>query len=707
MAQYHAVKEAHPDALLFFRMGDFYELFFDDAVKAAAALDIALTKRGKHQGEDIPMCGVPAHSHESYLARLIRKGFKVAVCEQLEDPAEAKKRGSKAVVKRDVVRLITPGTLTEESLLDARRHNYLAAVADVRGDAGSGLGVAWLDMSTGAFAVESVAPASLAATLARLDPGELLISDRLYDGQNIRTAVSGWQDALTILPSGRFDSENARQRLMSLYGVGTLDAFGAFSRAETAAAGAVVDYVELTQKGKLPRIERLRKIDTGAVMDIDAATRRNLELMQTLAGERRGSVLSVIDRTVTGGGSRLLATRLAAPLTDPAAVNRRLDAVEFFVTSSAARDGVRDGLRACPDLARALSRLSVGRGGPRDLAAIRDGLALAPGLGAAIAAAGKSLLPPPAEIADAVSTFGHHGALVARLENALGSDLPMLARDGGFIAAGFSADLDEQRTLRDHSRKRIAALQAKYAEVTGITNLKIGHNNVLGYYIETNAKHGEKLLDDARQALAKGESGGAALFVHRQTMANAVRFTTAELSEFESAVRAAGEKALALELELFDKIVAEVIAAAETISAAANAMAVLDVSSALADLAVARNYVRPMVDQSTAFRIDGGRHPVVEAALESADGTAFVPNACDLTARTDSGTGRLWLVTGPNMAGKSTFLRQNALIAILAQSGFFVPAAAAHIGCVDKLFSRVGAADDLARGRSTFMVEMV
>jgi DNA mismatch repair protein MutS len=706
MAQYHAVKAQYPDALLFFRMGDFYELFFDDAVAASAALDIALTKRGKHLGEDIPMCGVPVHSHDGYLARLIRKGFKVAVCEQLEDPAEAKKRGSKAVVKRDVVRLITPGTLTEDALLDARSHNYLAAVAEVKADGPGRLGLAWLDVSTGAFAVQSVGAGALAAALARLSPGELLVPDRLADAGPVAAALAPWRERMTVLPASRFDSENARARLLALYGVGTLDGFGAFSRAEVAAAGTLVDYVELTQKGKLPRIGRLTAQDAGAVMEIDAATRRNLELTQTLSGERRGSLLAVMDRTVTGAGARLLAARLAAPLTDPAAIDARLDAVAFFVAAPAAREAVRDVLKSCPDVARALSRLTVGRGGPRDLAAVRDGLALAPRLRDAVESAGRSLLPPPSELAAALSDLDGHGALVDRLSQALAADVPLLVRDGGFVAAGYSAALDAQRALRDHSRKLIAGLQATYAEATGIATLKIGHNNVLGYYVEVNAKAGEKLLEQIRNGLAAGSAGPATKFVHRQSMANAIRFTTAELAAFEDRVRAAADQALALELEIFDQLVAAVTDAAEPIAAAAQAMAALDVAAGLAELAVTARYARPAVDGSTAFTIEAGRHPVVEAAL-AGDATAFVPNGCDLNPRAAGGAGRLWLVTGPNMAGKSTFLRQNALIAIMAQAGSFVPAAAARLGVVDRLFSRVGAADDLARGRSTFMVEMI
>ncbi len=699
MAQYQAIKAAYPDALLFYRMGDFYELFFDDAVKAAAALDIALTKRGKHLGQDIAMCGVPVHSHEAYLARLIRAGFKVAIGEQMEDPAEAKKRGGKSVVKRDVVRLITPGTLTEDSLLDARSHNYLAAFAVVHGEPG----LAWLDISTGSFQVQPVTVASLGAALARLSPGELLVPDRVLADDDIAAALAPWKALLTPLPAPRFDSENARKRLEKLYGVGTLAGFGSFTRAETAAAGTLVDYVELTQKGKLPRLSPPQRLSSGAVMEIDAATRRNLEFTQTMNGTRRGSLLSVIDLTVTGAGARALHERLSAPLTDPSAIAARLDAVQFFADMTPVRTDLRELLSACPDIERALSRITLGRGGPRDLAAVRDGLALTAKLRRVVTAAPLHPLPPP--VAENLSVLGHHDVLVDRLSRALAAELPLLARDGGFIASGYDARLDELKGLRDDSRRLIAGLQAQYAEASGIAVMKIRHNNVLGYYIEVPAKQGERLIDEDRAAMADGKEGRVK-FVHRQTLANAMRFTTVELADLDDRIRSAADRVLALELTLFADLVTEVEARGQEIATAARAVAALDVSAALAQLAVDQRFVRPQVDDSTTFAIAGGRHPVVEAALRADGGQQFVANDCTLVDGT-SGPGRLWLITGPNMAGKSTFLRQNAVIAVLAQMGSFVPATSAHIGVVDRLFSRVGAADDLARGRSTFMVEMV
>ena len=682
MLQYHEIKRAHPGCLLFFRMGDFYELFFEDAVAAAPALDIALTKRGRHNGADIPMCGVPVHTAEAYLARLIRAGFKVAICDQVEDPAEARRRGNKGPVKRAVVRVVTAGTLTEDGLLDARRHNYLAGIAEAGGE----MGLAWLDLSTGSFALAPTSEGALGGDLARLMPGEIVLPERLLTRPPLFELFGEWKSALTPLANPRFDSETARRRLQTFYGVRALDGFGLFGRAEIAAAGALVDYVALTQQGGAAYLMPPQRVLPGSVMQIDAATRRNLELTQSLSGERRGSLLAAIDRTLTGAGARLLAEHLAGPLTLPEQINARLDAVAFFVERPDSRAGLRERLKHCPDIERALSRLSLGRGGPRDLAALRDGLGETAAIRGALAAPG--LVPLPDRLAAAGQGLGEHGVLVERLGRALAAELPMFARDGGFVAAGYAPELDQLRELRDDSRRAIAALQARYAEATGIASLRIRHNNVIGYYVELSAANVEKL---------GGKLGPD--FMHRQTMAGAMRYTTVELGELESKISSAAERALALELRLFEDLVGEVMARRQEIAAAAAALATLDLAAAHAECAIDGNWVRPEIDDADGFEIRGGRHPIVEAAL--AGRGAFVANDCVL------GEDRIWLVTGPNMAGKSTFLRQNALIAILAQIGAFVPASAAKIGIVDRLFSRVGAADDLARGRSTFMVEMV
>ena len=680
MAQYLDIKAQYPDALLFYRMGDFYELFFDDAIAASEALDIALTKRGKHEGADIPMCGVPVHAAEGYLLTLIRKGFRVAVGEQLEKPAEAKKRGAKSVVKRDVVRLVTPGTLTEESLLEARRHNFLAAFSEIRDSAA----LAWVDISTGAFHVMALPPVRFGPELARLAPSEVLISE---------TQETQWDEtikdagaAVTPMARGAFDSTASEKRLLALFNIQTLDAFGDFKRAEVSAMGALIQYLEITQKGQLPLLRPPVSEAIASVMQIDAATRRNLELTQTLSGERGGTLLACLNLTVTASGARLMERRLSAPSLDLAEIATRLDAIAFGVEHTQIAQQLRIGLRRVPDLDRALSRLALDRGGPRDLAAIRTGLAQAMDLAQGCA---SSVLP--AALQTAVSDLQGHETLVTLLETALTEEPPPLLRDGNFIAQGYDPDLDETRRLRNEGRSVIAGLQQEYSVQTAIQSLKIKHNNVLGYFIETTATHAEKMLSPPLSDL----------FIHRQTTANQVRFTTVALSELETKILNAANHAQDIEQRHFDDLRAAVLAQAAQISLAAQAFAIFDVSLALADLAIRENWCRPKVDNSYAFAISGGRHPVVEHALKSQSGASFIANDSALDDN------KIWLLTGPNMAGKSTFLRQNALIALLAQMGSFVPATSAHIGLVSQLFSRVGASDDLARGRSTFMVEMV
>jgi DNA mismatch repair protein MutS len=695
MEQYIEIKAANPGSLLFYRMGDFYELFFEDAEVASRGLGIVLTKRGKHQGVDIPMCGVPVERADEYLHRLIALGHRVAVCEQLEDPAEAKKRGPKSVVRRDVVRLVTPGTLTEDTLLDARRNNYLLSVARARlssVDEEAQFALAWIDISTGEFRISEANHGALAAEIARLEPSEIIVSDALFGDSGL---APFWRALPAVTPLTRdvFDAATAERRLTSFFAVATSEAFGALTRLELTAAAACVTYVERTQLGKRPPLSPPVRESAGATMAIDQATRGNLELMRTLSGERKGSLLDATDRTVTAAGSRLLAQRLSAPLTDPDAINARLDAVGAFVDDVATRADTRSRLAAAPDLARALARLAVGRGGPRDLAAIRDGINAAADLARALAA----LKDTPAEIAQALQAAQRpDGMLAAELSAALAAELPAFKRDGGFVREGYDAVLDEVRSLRDESRRVIAALQARYADDTGVRALKVRHNNVLGYFVEVTAQHGDKLMSAPLNAT----------FIHRQTLAGQVRFTTTELGELEAKISNAAERALGLEFDIFERLAARTIAETEAIKACADALSMLDVASGLAHLAAERDYARPQVDDSLSFVIEGGRHVVVEQAL-ARDGTPFVANGCELSPPQGEQAGRIWLITGPNMAGKSTFLRQNALIAILAQMGAFVPAKSACIGVVDRLFSRVGAADDLARGRSTFMVEMV
>jgi DNA mismatch repair protein MutS len=696
IAQYLEIKAANADCLLFYRMGDFYELFFDDAEIASRALGIALTKRGKHQGEDIPMCGVPVRSADDYLQRLIAQGHRVAVCEQLEDPAEARKRGAKAVVRRDVVRLVTPGTLTEESLLDARAHNFLTALFRGAQDGGEQmLALASLDISTGELIAATVRAGDLSGELARLKPGEVLVGDDAAGEGVIRQAIKEAGAALTPAPRAHFDSLRGERALKQRLGVATLDAFGEFTRAELAALGGLLTYVEITQVGRAPLLRPPRKESAGSLLIIDAATRANLELVRSNRGERAGSLLAAIDRTVTAAGARELASRLGSPLTDVAALNARLDAVSYLADEPRLRQSLRETLKAAPDLARALARLALGRGGPRDLGAVGVGIRTAHALAATLVRAGSALGLPSELASIALRLEASPARIEQALSNALAESLPLNSRDGDFIRAGASTDLDEQRRLRDGSRQVIAGLQATYAEATGIKSLKVRHNNVLGYFVEVTATN----------AGALSKPPHTETYIHRQTLANVMRFATRELGDLEARITQAADRALALELEYFARLCADVLAAQQALAAASAALAELDHYAGLAEVAVEQSYVRPKIDTSLVFAVEEGRHPMVEQTLRRGDGTSFVGNDCKLG---DDGAGpRILVVTGPNMAGKSTFLRQNALVVVLAQSGSFVPAKSAALGIVDRLFSRVGAADDLARGRSTFMVEMV
>ncbi|WP_310498501.1 DNA mismatch repair protein MutS [Sandarakinorhabdus sp.] len=669
-----------PGCLLFFRMGDFYEMFFDDAVVAAASLDIALTSRGEHAGQPIPMCGVPVHAHENYLARLIRAGHRVAIAEQVESPAEAKKRGGKSLVARAIVRVVTPGTLTETGLLEPRRSNWLAALlpgSETGAVAAPMTGVAWCDLSTGQFGTRAASAAEATAEIARLAPAEIIMPEG-SDG-----ALAGIVMP-TLRPAGDFSAARGEARLKARFGVATLDGFGQFSPAEIAAAGALLAYVDATagSGAGAPLLSPPRPETPGSTMAIDSATRASLEIARR-AG--RASLEAAIDQTVTAAGARLLSQDIAAPLTDAAAINDRLAMVGWFHDDALLRGRLRDRLAAMPDIARALARLSIGRFSPRDLGAMKDGLAAGLAIKALLmAGAGLGL---PALLAQTLNSIGPHGALVETLGAALADPLP--AELPGAIRAGHDSGLDALRETARDGRVAVAALEGRLRADTGVALLKIRYNGVLGYHIEVPARFADPLM--------AADSG----LIHRQTLAGVVRFGSADLSGLALTIAQAGDHALAAEAAHIEELRAAVLAQGAAISATAAALARIDVASALAQHAASAGWCRPQVDASAAFHIAGGRHPVVEAAVGKAGGR-FTPNDCDLSA-----DARLWLVTGPNMAGKSTFLRQNALIAVLAQAGSFVPAASAHIGVVDRLFSRVGAADDLAQGRSTFMVEMV
>jgi DNA mismatch repair protein MutS len=672
MAQYLALKREAGDCLLFYRMGDFFELFFEDAQTASQVLDIALTSRGEHGGRPIPMCGVPVHSAEGYLARLIKAGCRVAIAEQTESPEEARKaRGSKALVARDIVRFVTAGTLTEEALLEPRRANVLAAVCEVRG----ACGIASCDISTGRMELEECAPGALPAALARIGASEVV-------------APEEWDNAPTeaiLRPRHDFASDEGERRLQAVHGVATLDGFGAFSRAMLAAAGGLVAYLDHAGRGKLPLLLPPVAQDGAARLAMDGATRMSLEVLEAQGGGRAGSLLAAVDRCVTGAGARQLADDLSAPLTDKAAIGERLALVQWFHADPLLRADLRDVLRRLPDIGRALGRVVAGRGSPRDLGQLRDGLGEARRIRDRLAGRPDR----PALLESLLPKLGGHDGLSDLLARALVASPPTERSQGGFIAEGYDAALDELRSTSSHSRRAIAALEAKYRDETGIAALKIRHNGVLGYFIEVPARHAD--------ALMAPDSG----FTHRQTMAGAVRFNSLSLHEEASRIAEAGGRALAVEEAHLEALVAEAVAAREAIAATAAALARIDVAAGQAERAAEGGWCRPEIVEEPCLEIEGGRHPVVEAALGGA-GERFVANDCALGPND-----RLWLIGGPNMGGKSTFLRQNALIVLLAQAGGYVPAARAKVGLVDRLFSRVGASDNLARGRSTFMVEMV
>ena len=695
MAQFFEAKARQPDALVFFRMGDFYELFFEDAQKAAAALGIVLTARGKHAGQDIPMAGVPVHAAEAYLAKLIRAGFKVAVCEQMEDPAEARKRGSKSVVRRDVVRVVTPGTLTEEALLDARGSNRLAAVALRAGQAA----VASVEISTGEVECCLIGKDGVAAALAALAPSETLVPDRLFADETLAGALKLSGGVIQPMASALAEPSASEARLKRLYGVETLDGFGTLSGAEVSALGLIAAHLETTQAGRMPALSAPRRAGEADVMAIDPATRASLEIEKSQAGAREGSLLAAIDRTITPGGARLLAARLSRPLLDPSAIAVRLDAIEQLLDRRGLREDLRRTLKGSPDMARCLSRLALGRGGPRDLGALRDGLLAGEAVSALLGTDRDGLTGLAEELASACAALDPKRqpelkALRETFDAGVGADLPGNARDGGFVAEGVRPELDQARALRDDSRRVVAALETRLQQESGVA-LRIRHNAVLGYFVEASAKQAEALFQPPLNAT----------FIHRQTLANQVRFTTVELAELDAKIAQAGERALAMELEIFEAWRQAACELAAPIQAAARALARIDVAAALAEWAEDVQATRPEVDRSCVFEAEAARHPVVEAAVRRA-GEPFTANDCKLDG-SGVACARLAIVTGPNMAGKSTYLRQNALLAILAQAGCFVPAKRLRLGVVDRLFSRVGAADDLSRGRSTFMAEMV
>lgn len=689
MAQYNVIKEDHPDCLLFYRMGDFYELFYDDALLASEILDITLTKRGKSQDNAIAMCGVPYHSYEPYLAKLIKSGHKVAICEQHETPEQAKKRvkaqgkpASKALVQRDVIRIVTPGTLTEEPLLNSGRPNYICALALQ----GQETALAWMDLSTGVFFTKTGTVNDLGSDISAIEPQEILLDES--NKESLIKNLDNLSFTITYTQNKDFALKEEHLNSYDAYKNTILPALQNASAHEAQAITNLTRYVVLTQKGKLPYIAAPQKVLASDYMSIDTSTLRSLEILRTTDGETMGSLIHTIDFTSSAAGARLLREQISKPLTDIDIINARLDYIAYFCADTALRDKIIDYIRLLPDMQRSLSRLGLARGSARDLCAVRDGLALSEIIQSGLQKQQNPILDTLQKNLQQSQALED---LQDKLKAALTDNAPALMRDGGFIKQGHNAKLDQLKELRDNSKALIAQLQSTYQKMTGIDTLKVKYNNVLGYFVDVSAKKADTLM-------APNDDNP---FIHRQTTANAVRFTTTELSEFEKELLSSSDKALALEMEIFENFVQQVCTLAEQIQIIATALAQIDVSTSLSRLAEYLEYTRPELNNTKDFEITNGRHPVVEKALRK-NSTAFAPNNCNMDNKDC-----IWLLTGPNMAGKSTFLRQNALIAILAQAGCYVPAASAKIGVVDKVFSRVGASDNLAKGQSTFMVEMV
>jgi DNA mismatch repair protein MutS len=672
MQQYRELKARDPEALLLFRMGDFYEMFGEDAERGAALLGLAVTARDKGPNA-VPMAGFPHPALESYLAKLVQAGQRAAVCEQVEDPKLAK-----GLVKREVVRVVTPGTLTDEELLDPKTANYLAAVVE----AGGKLGLAWVELSTGRFSLTAASRLELADEIARLDPAETLVSELSLEAPWVRTLRAQPGSTITPRPSWDFQAEQARAALFQQFGTTTLAGFGVSDEAiEVQAAGALVAYLRETQKTAIGHLTRLTPYRRGETLALDEMTRRSLELTRTLRdAKREGSLLQVIDRTVTPMGARLLAEWLTSPLTLPEPIAERHEAVAELLRDSALRSDLRSILVEAYDLERLAARVGTGRATPRDLVALARTLALLPRIKARLTARVSNRLR------------ALEGALElcpeirAEIEAALVDTPPLALKEGGLIKGGYHPELDEQRELARGGKSFIAKYQSRLIRDTGIPNLKVGFNQVFGYYIEVTRVQSEKYPIPPD-------------FIRKQTVKNAERYYTAELKDYEDKVLKAEDTANALEYELFLTLRDRVAAEAPRLIQAGSVLAQVDVLTALAELAARQGYCRPEIVAEPVLGIEAGRHPVLDALMPPG---AFVPNDTEL----GPGGGSIAVITGPNMAGKSTYIRQVALIAVLAQIGGFVPAKRARIGIVDRLFARVGATDELSRGQSTFMVEM-
>ncbi len=682
MRQYLDIKFAHFDCLLLFRMGDFYELFYEDAITASRTLGIALTKRSKSGADEICMCGVPHHALENYLNKLLDEGFKVAICDQVETPEQAKKqRGYKAIVNRLVTRIITPGTIIEESLLEAGEPSYLVSIAMEKGNAA----IAAVDLSTSEISVISVPEAEIINELARLRPKEILLSDK-YRSNEIASIIS---DQLDMRISFQVDSNYAPKKceknLLEFYHISALDAIGRLQKAEISALGSIIEYISLTQKENLPKLPKPKILNYQKFMGIDASTRRNLEIVASSSGGVRGSLFATIDSTVSKAGSRLLYNYLSAPLVEIDKIKARLDVTKFFYENISLAESVRKSLKKTGDLERCITRLNMGRSTPKDLLSIKYTIEIAEKIRADfVNSVGMDL---PSHIEPIIKPLLGQGEIYELISSSIRDEATNSIADGGVIKRQYHPKIAELYNLIENGQAAIEKLRNQYRKETGIDTLKISNNNVIGLFIDITARHAGKIVDDK--------------FIHRQTTANSVRYTTTELQELESNMVNAKLMVVGLEQDIYHKICAQAIDKQQSLLDLASSLSLLDVYCNFALIADENNYSMPILSDDIGFEIIGGRHPVVEQSLKKSN-DSFIQNDCKLSMDE-----RVWLITGPNMAGKSTYLRQNAIITILAHIGSYVPAESAKIGVVDKIFSRIGAGDDLNKGQSTFMLEML
>ena len=684
MEQYLTIKNKHKDALLFYRMGDFYELFFEDAIAASKALDITLTKRGKTNGMDIPMCGVPFHSADNYLPKLIKKGFNVAVCEQTETIEEAKSNLKKGPLKREVVRIISPGTLTEDNLLDRNANNFLGAISDVNGS----ISISWVDVSTGCFKSRNLQKENnqkqlLTNLLLRMNFSEILVSDAM----ELNIISEEWHSIIKKQSSSLFHYSSCLQQICSYFSIISLEGIGKFSDGEVIAAGVLLSYLKLTQCGKLPILSMIQNESENNFLEIDYFTQKSLEILSNLSGETNGSLIISLDETKTAGGARLLKQRITEPFYKVVEIEKRYNLINWFLNNDIDIFKLQNNLENTPDIERSLSRISLLRGSPKDLSILCDGLLNVKQIYETIISFKDRLNQAPL-LNNILNQISVDYSLFEDIKNSLKKDLPLSTKEGGFIRDGYDDNLDKLRNLRNNELEEITKLQNKYSDLTNVNSLKIKYNRMLGYHIEVRAVHDKALRDKD-------------IFIHRQTTAQTSRFTTIELNEAENQLINSYDKSISIEMDIFKNFTNQIINEGKKILDIASAISELDIGIMVVKQSKDRGYVCPKILENKTLEIIEGRHPVVETQMKLSE-NSFISNDCILN-KDDF----LWLITGPNMAGKSTYLRQNALIVIMAQAGLFVPAKEANIGVCDKIFSRVGASDDLAKGQSTFMIEMI